>query len=134
MFIYAIVITLTVTTSIFAIPGLPHYVAIFSWFSTYGGFAIAVIYLLISVGALIGLRDRGKTVALWLASGAGFLVTAGAIFGSIYKVTAPTIEAPYTAAVVLFIGLVIAATMKNTPRAETDFSELTESEQGPLKL
>jgi amino acid transporter len=134
MFIYAIVITLTVTTSIFAIPGLPHYVAIFSWFSTYGGFAIAVIYLLISVGALIGLRDRGKTVVLWLASGAGFLVTAGAIFGSIYKVTAPTIEAPYTAAVVLFIGLVIAATMKYTPRAETDFSELTESEQGPLKF
>ncbi len=134
MFVYAVVITLTVTTSIFAITGLPHYVAIFSWFSTYGAFAIAVIYLLISVGALRGLRDRGKTVSLYLASGAGFLVTAGAIFGSIYKVTAPTIEAPYTAAVVLFIGLVAAAAMSNTPRAETDFSGLTESEQGPLKL
>jgi hypothetical protein len=36
--------------------------------------------------------------------------------------------------VVLFIGLVAAAAMSNTPKAETDFSELTESEQGPLKL
>ena len=64
----------------------------FTWISTYGGFAIAVIYLLISVGALRGLRDRRQALAaLPGQSAVGFLVTAGAIFGSIYKVTAPTV-------------------------------------------
>ncbi len=134
MVVYAVVIVLTVTTSIFAIKGLPHYVAIFSWFSTYGAFAIAVIYLLISVGALVGLKDRGKTVPLYLASSVGFLVTAGAIFGSIYKVTAPTIWAPYAAGAILFVGLIAAFSMKNTSRASSNFSLLIESEQGPLKL
>ena len=38
----------------------PEYVSMFSWLSTFGGFAIAVIYLLISVGALRGLRDVGQ--------------------------------------------------------------------------
>jgi amino acid transporter len=134
MLVYAVIITLTVTTSIFAIPNLPHYVAIFSWFSTYGAFAIVIIYLLISVGALRGLKDRGKPVALYLASLVGILVTAGAIFGSIYKVTRPTIEAPYAALVILVIGLVAAFVMRDTSKLESDFSGLTPSEQGPLKL
>jgi amino acid transporter len=134
LFIYAVSITLTVTTSLFALPGYPHYFSMFSWLSTYGGFAIAAIYLLISIGALVGLRDRGKSAALYLACTVGILVTVGAIFGSIYKVTKPTIEAPYAAAGVLVLGLIVVMFMKNAPRSASDFSGLKESEQGPLKL
>lgn len=134
MLVYAIIIILTVTTSIFAIPNLPHYVAMFSWFSTYGAFAIVIIYLLISVGALRGLKDRGKPIALYSASLVGILVTAGAIFGSIYKVTKPTIEAPYAALLIFVIGLIAAFVMKFSAKLESDFSELTQSERGPLKL
>lgn len=91
-----------------AIPETPHYVAVFSWFSTFGGFALAVIYLLMSVGALRGLRDHTRPWAVWIAAIVGIAVTAGAIFGAIYKVTAPAIYAPYTAAAIFVIGLVVA--------------------------
>jgi amino acid transporter len=95
-------------TGLFAIPQTPHYVAVFSWLAAFGGFALAVIYLLMSVGALRGLRDHERPWAVWLAAIVGIAVTAGAIYGSIYKVTAPTIYAPYAAAAVFVIGLIIA--------------------------
>jgi hypothetical protein len=95
-------------TGFLAIPQTPHYVAVFSWFSTFGGFALAVIYLLMSVGALRGLRDHERPWAVWLAAIIGIAVTAGAIFGAIYKVTAPAIYAPYAAAALFVIGLIVA--------------------------
>lgn len=88
--------------------GLPHYVAIFSWGSTFGGFALAVIYLLMSFGALRGLRDHAKLWAVYLASIVGIVVTGAAIFGSFYHVTAPVIYAPYAALALLILGLVLA--------------------------
>ena len=95
-------------TGFLAIPATPHYAAVFSWFSTFGGFALAVIYLLMSVGALRGLRDHERPWAVWVAALVGIVVTAGAIFGAVYKVTAPAIYAPYTAAAIFVIGLVVA--------------------------
>ena len=131
---YLVVAGLALGTSAFAISGLPEYVALFSWMSTYGGFAIAVIYLLIALGALRGLADHSPHVKLYLASAVATLVTGAAIFGGIYKVTAPTVYAPYSAVVVLVIGFVVAFVMP-TPLSPTDeFSSLTSSEQGPLKL
>ena len=95
-------------TGLFAIPQVPHYVAMFSWLAAFGGFALAVIYLLMSVGALRGLRDHDKRWAVWLAAIVGIVVTAGAIFGSVYKVTAPNIYVPYAAIAILVIGLIVA--------------------------
>ncbi len=40
---------------LFALPGFPHYFSIFVWASTFGGFALVVVYLLMSVGAFRGL-------------------------------------------------------------------------------
>ncbi|HQU25571.1 MAG TPA: amino acid permease, partial [Acidimicrobiales bacterium] len=96
---YAVVIALAVWSSAFALPNTPEYVSMFSWMSTFGGFAIAVIYLLISVGALRGLRHDDKRWQLYLAAGVGIIVTIGAIYGAVYKVTAPTVYAPYAAVV-----------------------------------
>jgi amino acid transporter len=94
-------------TGLFAIPQTPHYVAVFSWGAAFGGFALAVIYLLMSVGALRGLRDHERPWAVWLAAIVGIVVTAGAIYGSIYKVTAPTIYAPYAALGVFVVGIIV---------------------------
>ena len=134
LFAYIVVGALALWSTSFAITGLPEYVAIFSWMSTYGGFAIAVIYLLIAIGALRGLKDHPARAKLYVASAVGFLVTAAAIFGAVYKVTAPTVYAPYTAAIVLIIGLLAASVMPKAPEGIADFSELVEAEQGPQKL
>jgi amino acid transporter len=131
---YAVVGALTLWSTSFAIPGLPEYVAMFSWMSTYGGFAIAVIYLLIAVGALRGLTHHHARAKLYVASAVGFVVTAAAIFGAIYKVTAPTVDAPYAAVVVLVVGLITASVMPKAPSGVADYSALSDSERGPIKL
>ncbi|MGC8510249.1 MAG: APC family permease [Acidimicrobiales bacterium] len=132
--VYAVVIALAVATTSLAIPGLPEYVSMFSFLSTYGGFAIAVIYLLISVGALRGLRGAGKTWQLYLAATVGVAVTAAAIYGAVYKVTAPTVYAPYAAVIVLVAGLVAASVMPRTPSGVADFIGLAAPDQGPIKV
>jgi hypothetical protein len=49
-------------------------------------------------------------------------------------VTEPTISAPIAAGGVLVLGLIVSLFMTNTPHTQTEFSELKESEQGPLKI
>jgi amino acid transporter len=122
------------STSAFAITGLPEYVSMFSFLSTYGGFAIAVIYLLISVGALRGLRSADKTWQLYSASVIGIAVTVAAIYGAIYKVAAPTVYAPYGAIGVLVLGLVASFLVPSVPSGVADFSGLSEGERGPVKI
>jgi amino acid transporter len=131
---YAVVIILVAWTTAFALAGTPEYVSMFSWMSTFGGFAIAAIYLLIAIGALRGLRNRGKAWALYLACLVGGVVTAAAIYGAIYKVTSPTVWAPYAALILLAIGLLAAGLMPKEPSGIADFSGLSEAEQGPVKL
>jgi drug/metabolite transporter (DMT)-like permease len=106
----------------------------FSWMSTFGGFAIAAIYLFISVGALRGLRTVDKRPQLYAACLVGGVVTAAAIFGAVYKVTSPTVYAPYTAVVILITGLVAAGMMPAAPSGVADFSGLSEADQGPVKI
>jgi amino acid transporter len=133
--LYAVVMVLTKAwTGLFAQQGLPHYVAMFSWGATFGGFALGVIYLLMSVGALRGLADHPRRWAVYLASVVGILITAAAIFGSVYKVPAPTIYAVYAALGTLVVGLVLAFVAPRRVNASTRFEELTEAERGPVKL
>ena len=131
---YLVVTALALGTSAFGISGLPEYVALFSWMSTYGGFAIAIIYLLIALGALRGLREHPAKAKLYVSSTVGFLVTGAALFGAIYKVTAPTVYAPYTAVVILGVGLIVSFMMPQAPEGATDYSAHAETEQGPFKL
>lgn len=134
LFVYAVIIVLVATTTSFALPNNPEYFSMFSWLSTFGGFAIAVIYLLISLGSLRGLRAGDKRWQLYVAATVGGVVTAAAIYGAIYKVTAPTVYAPYTAVVILVVGLIAAGMVPEAPKGVADFSGLSEAEQGPLKL
>ena len=47
-------------TGLFALPGLPHYFALFAWGSTFGGFALVVVYLLMSRRLAAQLRRRAR--------------------------------------------------------------------------
>lgn len=95
-------------TGLVAQPGMPHYVAMFSWGSTFGSFSLSIIYLLMSVGALRRLREDTAPWTVVVAGVVGIAVTAGAIFGAVYKVSSPVIYAPWTSLVVLAVGLVLS--------------------------
>ena len=109
MVIYAIAIAMTIWwTGLWEFGGLPHYVAMFSVGSAFGGLAIAVIYFLLCIGALRGLADHPKYWAVILAAVVGILVTGGAVWGAVYKAQAPISYTPWAALGIFVIGLVVA--------------------------
>lgn len=120
--------------TLFAIPGLPHYFAMFSWGSSFGGLGLAIIYFLLCVGALRGLRDHDRYGAVVVASVIGMIVTAAAIFGAVYQVGAPTIYAAYAVVVVFIVGLILSFVVKGKAPITTTYDELTVAERGPQKL
>jgi amino acid transporter len=120
--------------SLFALPGFPHYFAMFSWFSAFGGFALAIIYLLLSIGAVKGLRDHPNRALVWVAIVVSVLVTGGAIFGAWYQVPAPTVWVVWAAAGMFALGILFSFVFPGRQSASTTFAELTEAEQGPVKL
>jgi amino acid transporter len=89
---------------LFALPETPHYEALFSWGSTFGGFALVVVYLLMAIGSLRSFAHSPRRLWLVLSAVLAILITAGAIFGSFDKVTSPTVLAPWFALAVLAIG------------------------------
>lgn len=132
--VYLVVIFVTVYwNGLFAQQGLPHYVAMFFWFSTMGSFALACIYLLMSVGALRGLADHPRRWAVILASVVGILVTAAAIYGSVDQVAAPVIWAVWAGVGVLVLGFVLTLVFPGRAPLTSTFEELTASERGPQK-
>ena len=136
--LYAVVIVLTIGwKSLAAQTGMPHYVAIFSWCSTFGSFGLSIIYLLMSVGAMRGLRGHAATWKVYLAGLVGIVVTAAAIFGAVYKVHAPIIWAAWVALIVFAGGLILSfVTGPSTTPAYNPpvFDSLATPEQGPVKL
>ena len=127
--VYLVWILLTATwNGLFAEAGLPHYFAIYSWLSAFGAFGLAVTYALLSLAVLSPVIDTApwkKAIACVL----GLAVTGGAIFGAMYKVTAPTIYAPYAVIAVLVVGFVAGFVFPGRPRAARLLSE--ESVQVP---
>jgi len=112
-------------TGLFALPQTPHYFAMFVWGSTFGGFALIVVYLLMSVGALRSFAgSRGRN---WIRISAliGILVTGGAIFGSFYKVTNPTILAPWFAIVLFGVGLAATGLWPGRRAASLQLADLS---------
>jgi amino acid transporter len=111
-------------TGLFALPKTPHYFALFSWGSTFGGFALVVVYLLLSVGALRTLQRDPAPVRLALAAVVGLVIAGGAIYGSFYKVTSPTVLAPELALAWFAIGIVVALATKGRAAASETLGEL----------
>jgi amino acid transporter len=110
--------------ALFALPDLPHYFSLFAWCATFGGFALIVVYFLMSIGAFRGLADDPARAKLMIAGVLGIVVTGAAIFGSFYKVPSPTILAPFYALVWFVIGLVVMAAVKGRRPASEVLVEL----------
>jgi amino acid transporter len=122
------VITLLVNqfwTGLFALPATPHYFAMFAWGSTFGGFALVVVYLLMSVGSLRSFAQSGRRVSIIVSAIVGILITAGAIFGSFYKVTSPTILAPWFALGLLVVGFASTFVFRARRSASSQLADLS---------
>jgi amino acid transporter len=115
---------------LFAIPELPHYFAIFAWASTFGGFALVVVYLLMAVGALVGLRDHPRYTGVVLAAVVGIALTGGAIYGSFADVPKPTILAPIYALIWAGVGLLYMLVVRGREPARVALADLTTGEEG----
>ncbi len=84
---------------------LPHYFSIFIWNATFGGFALLVVYLLMSLGAIRGLADDPARIRLAIAVVLGIVITGIGIFGAFYKVTNPLLIAPWAVVIWGVLGL-----------------------------
>ncbi len=110
---------------LFALEGLPHYFSLFVWCSTFGGFALLVVYFLMSLGALAGIATDPEKVKLVIAAILGLLISGAAIFGSFYKVPSPTILAPEYALVLFVVGIVVALLVKGRAPASSVLADLS---------
>jgi len=109
---------------LFALEGLPHYFSLFVWCSTFGAFALIVVYFLLSIGGLLGFRDPEGRGGVIVASLVGIAITAAAIFGSFYKVPSPTILAPWYALIWGAIGVVYMLLVKGREPASDALADL----------
>ena len=125
MVIQAILIVVAeANDTLLALPELPHYFSIFAWCATFGAFALIVVYLLMSLGAISGLKDDPKKVELWCSVILGILVTGAAIFGSFYKVPSPTLIAPWAAVIWGVLGLLYMLAVKGRVPASDALADL----------
>jgi amino acid transporter len=116
--------------TLLALPGLPHYFSLFIWCATFGGFALLVVYLMMSIGAARGLADHPNKAGLAIAVVLGVAITAGGIFGSFYKVTSPTLLAPWAAVIWGVIGLASMVVVRGRPPASEVLGDLRSAETG----
>jgi len=128
--VQALLIVASEWTEIFALEGLPHYFALFAWCSTFGGFALLVVYLLMSIGALAKLNLQPSPVSVAIASIVGIAITGAAIWGSFYQVPVPTIWAPRYAVIWFVIGLVYMAIVKGREPASQALADLSSKQEG----
>lgn len=112
--------------TLLALPG-PHYFSIFVWCATFGGFALLVVYLLMSLGAIRGLADDPNKVGLALAVILGLAITGAGIFGSFYKVTSPTLIAPWAAVIWFALGIVYMVLVRGREPASRALADLRSS-------
>jgi amino acid transporter len=110
--------------SLLALPGFPHYFSIFAWGATFGSIALAIVYLVLSIGGLSGLRKEEGYGAVVVSGIVGVVVMAAAIFGSFYKVPSPTLLAPVYAFIWGAIGLVYMLIVKGREPASAALSDL----------
>ena len=128
--VQALLIVASEWTEIFALEGLPHYFALFAWCSTFGGFALLVVYLLMSIGALAKLNLQPSPVSVAIASIVGIAITGAAIWGSFYQVPVPTIWAPRYAVIWFVIGLVYMAIVRGREPASQALADLSSKQEG----
>jgi amino acid transporter len=100
--------------------GTPHEVAVFQWLSTFGGFAIMIVYGLVALGSFRGLGGRGVRPSVAVAGVIGIAVAVGALFGAIYKQPVPFDLVWKAVLIWAVVGVVVTIVVKGRqPAAET---------------
>jgi len=82
------------------------------------------VYLLMSFGSLRSFATSPRRVSLIISAVIGIAITGGAIFGSFYKVTSPTIWAPWLALALLAVGFASTFVLRARQSASTQLSDL----------
>jgi F0F1-type ATP synthase assembly protein I len=72
----------------------------------FGGTGLALMYLAVSAAGVKGLWDQVNRTKLVIAASAGILVSAGAIFGAIYKAASPLNSVPWALGIWIVLGAV----------------------------
>jgi membrane-associated HD superfamily phosphohydrolase len=80
-----------------------------------------------SVGFMGPVFSSAFVIPLVVSAVIAIAITAGAIFGSFYKVTSPTIYAPWIALAVLVIGFASTFVTRARRSASSELSDLTKS-------
>lgn len=109
---------------LFALPGQPHFFALFAWLSTYGGFTLMIVYALTALGAFRGLADHGNQAGVWVAALIGLVISVGAIFGGVYRVGAPFDMVWKLALIWIALGIVATLTVRGRAPAHEVLSDL----------
>jgi amino acid transporter len=112
-------------TGLVALPQTPHFLALFAWSAAFGGFALVVVYLLVCVGSLRSFATAPHRARLAVAAVVGIVITAGASYASFFKVTKPTIYAPWVALALLAIGFASTFVLRGRQAASTRPADLT---------
>jgi amino acid transporter len=105
-------------------PRQAHYFEMFAWLSTFGGFALMVVYAVLAFGALFGLRDHRNYIGVVIAAVLGIAIAGGAVFGGIYKQPNPTSLVWIYVAIWAAIGIVVALAVRGRESAATVLSDL----------
>jgi len=108
---------------------LPHYFEMFAWLSTFGGFALMLVYFLLSIGAYRGLRSGTNYVGIVIAATVGAVIAAAAVFGGIYKQQAPFNQVWRWLVVWAILGLIVTLLMKGRPPASEVLDDLRSDEE-----
>ena len=103
-----------------AVPGLPGYFSWYAWLSGFGIICLAAIYLAVCIGAPRGLRGHGKPALVWGSAFVGAVITVGALFGSIYKVPAPTIWSAWGAVAWIAASVLAGFLVKAAPHSAAE--------------
>jgi len=91
-------------------PGVlqPQWAPMFGWMAGFAGTGLALMYLTVSIAGARGLWHEVSRVKLVVAASAGVLVSAGAVFGALYKAASPLNTIPWALAIWILLGVVWA--------------------------
>jgi F0F1-type ATP synthase assembly protein I len=84
-----------------------------------------VVCLLMAVGSLRTFATSERRDSLAVSAVIGIVTTGGAIFGSFYKVTSPTILAPWFALGLLVLGFVATFVLRARRSASSELTDLS---------
>jgi amino acid transporter len=124
-----LMVLLSKTTTVFALPGQSHFFSMFTWLSTFGAFALMIVYGVLALGAFRGLTGHANAAGVVVAGILGVAIAVGAIFGAIYKVTAP-LDVIWMYAVAWFVlGAIVTAVVQGRAPARHVLGDLHSYEE-----